>query len=46
LSSTAQLGSAKIALAQLFSFIFFKMNEAGFKESRNAARVRSIENPV
>jgi hypothetical protein len=24
LSSTAQLGSAKIALAQLFSFIFFK----------------------
>jgi len=24
LSSAAQLGSAKIALAQLFSFIFFK----------------------
>jgi hypothetical protein len=24
LSSTAQLGQAKIALAQLFSFIFFK----------------------
>jgi hypothetical protein len=30
LSSTALLGSAKIALAQLFSFIFSKMNEAGF----------------
>jgi len=30
LYSTAQLGSARIALAQPFSFIFSKMNEAGF----------------
>jgi hypothetical protein len=31
LSPAAQLGGfAKIALAQLFSFIFSKMNEAGF----------------
>jgi hypothetical protein len=30
LSPAAQLGFAKIALAQRFSFNFFKMNEAGF----------------
>jgi hypothetical protein len=30
LSSAAQLGQAKIAHAQLISFIFSKMNEAGF----------------
>jgi hypothetical protein len=30
LSSRAQIAPAKIALAQLFSFIFAKMNEAGF----------------
>gem|GEM_PF-4185804 len=44
LSPAARLGFAKIALAQLLSFIFSKMNEAGFITGNSVATQREQEN--